>query len=116
MPKVQNEKKSQSSLKTNTKEEKNMYHNSKIEYKYQPRNSEKAKKNKKRRTTNKSKEVKDWEDMPTISKKEENKATESQKRMVWVPGTISMKTIREMPWGDLNELTDEEYGYFKIIG
>ena len=33
-------------------------------------------------------------------------------KRIWVPGTVSRKAIQQMKWGDLNELTDEEYGYF----
>lgn len=30
----------------------------------------------------------------------------------WVKGTIPMDKIQRMKWGDLNDLTDEEFGYF----
>jgi len=111
-----------------------MYANSNIEYKYQSRKyqtthtahtTQPVKKNKKRRTTNKAKEVEDWDDMskketPKNNNTNTNNSNNSDNKnnknkiMIWVPGTIPIKSIREMKWGDLNELSDEEYGYFKI--
>ena len=95
-----------------------MHYNSNIEYKYQRRdvkNTQTQKNKKKRKTTNKAKEVKDWETWETMTKQENSTKTSTSKniKMVWVPGTIPMKIIKKMKWGDLNELTDEEYGYFK---
>lgn len=51
---------------------------------------------------------------PPMENDEQTQQTQKP-RMVWVPGTIPMRTIRKMKWGDLNNLTDEEYGYFKTI-
>ena len=49
---------------------------------------------------NKAKEVQSWDDQPrtTCGK--------------WVEGTIPMKTIMKMKWGDIDELSDEEFGHY----
>tara|TARA_B100001287_G_C22633716_1_gene506466 strand:- start:1040 stop:1375 length:336 start_codon:yes stop_codon:yes gene_type:complete len=108
------------------------YTNSNIEYKYQKSNkfqestSTQVQKKKKRKTSNKAKEVKDWDDMPketsinnatyavAAAATANTTTSEPKQKMTWVKGTIPMKIIKKMKWGDLNELTDEEYGYFKM--
>ena len=74
---------------------------------------------KKNKGKNRSKEVDGWDDIPGYSASKAQ-ARETDKNEAqgqygkWVRGTIPMKTIKQMKWGDINDLTDEEYGYFQI--
>lgn len=62
----------------------------------------KNKRNKKR--GNKAKEVQSWEEWESSTKNPEGGS--------WIPGTIPMSIIKTMKWGDIDELTNEEFGYF----
>lgn len=53
---------------------------------------------------NKAKEVQSWDDMEN----DQPRTTFGK----WVEGTIPMKTIMKMKWGDIDELSDEEYGHY----
>ena len=66
-----------------------------------------SKKNKK--TGNKSKEVLFWDDMPDSKENPKNMNTGK-----WIPGSIPMSEIRKMKWGDIDDLTDEEFGFYKM--
>ena len=98
--------------------------------KYSPKttSSNNNKKNKKR--NNKSKEVVGWDDIPDYappptptpppSPEPDADATEplvqsetKPRHGKWVHGTIPMSTIRRMKWGEIDELADEEFGYYQ---
>ena len=80
--------------------------------------------NKKRKQKgNKSKEVQYWDDLPETkpqmgiiyengNENGNNKSKTETKKGYWVKGTVHPSIIKCMPWGDLNELTDEEFGYY----
>ena len=81
---------------------------------------------KKNKGKNRSKEVHGWNDIPGYGApkaQEERQAKSQEKRQEkraiqygkWVCGTIPMETIKKMKWGDIDELTDEEYGYFQDV-
>jgi hypothetical protein len=73
------------------------------------KNQNKQKKRKQR--GNKAKEVASWD----IIENETQQAKKAQKAQGhWVPGTIPQSVINKMPWGDLDELTNEEYGYWSL--
>ena len=66
-----------------------------------------SKKNKK--SGNKSKEVLFWDDMPDSKENPKNMNTGK-----WVLGSIPMSEIKKMKWGDVDDLTDEEFGFYKM--
>jgi len=77
---------------------------------------------KKNKGKNRSKEVDGWDDIPGYSapkaqaREDDENQTQGQAQGQygkWVRGTIPMKIIKQMKWGDIDELTDEEYGYFQ---
>ena len=104
-------------------------------YTYEPRNKTAMKysskptssnnNKKKNKKNNKSKEVAGWDDIPdyapptpTPPPSPEQDATEPESEPIpqhgkWVHGTIPMSTIRKMKWGDIDNLTDEEFGYYQ---
>lgn len=78
--------------------------------------------NNNKKKNNKSKEVAGWDDIPdyapptpTPPPSPETDAHKEPKphHGKWVHGTIPMSTIRRMKWGDIDELTDEEFGYYQ---
>ena len=93
-----------------------------MKYSHRTTSSNNKKKNKK---NNKSKEVAGWDDIPDYAppptptpppspetdthKQPEQKSQHGK----WVHGTIPMSTIRRMNWGDIDELTEEEFGYYQ---
>ena len=105
--------------------------NTMMKYSSKPTSSNNKKKNKK--NNNKSKEVAGWDDIPdyappptptpppspepeadTVDATETPIQSETKTRHgKWVHGTIPMSTIRRMKWGDIDELTDEEFGYYQ---
>ena len=73
------------------------------------KNQNKQKKRKQR--SNKAKQVTSWD----IIENETQQTQQTQKAQGhWVPGTIPQSVINKMPWGDLDELTNEEYGYWTL--
>lgn len=69
---------------------------------------------KKNKGKNRSKEVDGWDDIPGYGAPKVQKQEEKQYGK-WVQGTIPMKTIKQMKWGDIDELTDEEFGYYEDV-
>ena len=69
-------------------------------------------KNKRRQTKkgNKAKEVQSWDDIERIENGFIIPKTSFGK---WIQGTIPMKNIVKMKWGDIDELTEQEFGYYK---
>ena len=105
-------------------------------YTYEPRNKTAMKysskptssnnNKKKNKKNNKSKEVAGWDDIPDYAPPtptpppspepgaDAADAIEPKTRHgKWVHGTIPMSSIRRMKWGDIDELTDEEFGYYQ---
>ena len=101
--------------------------------KYSPKTTSTSNK-KKNKKNNKSKEVAGWDDIPDYApptptpppspepEADTADATESPpiiqsetktRHGKWVHGTIPMSTIRRMKWGDIDELTNEEFGYYQ---
>lgn len=82
------------------------------------KNQNKQKKRKQR--GNKAKEVTSWYDirddepLNTNTKSTQNPTQKVQCQGHWVPGTIPQSVINKMPWGDLDELTNEEFGYWRV--
>ena len=97
--------------------------NTMMKYSSKPTSSNNNKK--KNKKNNKSKEVAGWDDIPDYAppptptpppspeadthKQPEPKSQQGK----WIHGTIPMSTIRRMKWGDIDELTDEEFGYYQ---
>lgn len=70
-----------------------------------PRKKTTGNKNRKnKRKGNKSKEVQSWNEWEASMKKPECGS--------WIAGTIPMRDIKKMKWGDIDDLTDEEFGYY----
>ena len=102
--------------------------------KYSPKTTSTNNKKKNKKNKNKSKEVAGWDDIPDYappptptpppSPEPEADAADATEPSIsqsetktrhgkWVHGTIPMSTIRKMKWGDIDELTDEEFGYYQ---
>lgn len=101
--------------------------------KYSPKTTSTNNKKKNKKNKNKSKEVAGWDDIPDYAppptptpppspEPDAEHTTESPpiiqsetkpRHGKWVHGTIPMSTIRRMKWGDIDELTDEEFGYYQ---
>lgn len=64
----------------------------------------KTKNRKNKKKGNKAKEVQSWDEWESSMKKPVGGT--------WIPGTIPMSIIKKMKWGDIDDLTDEEFGYF----
>ena len=75
------------------------------------RNQNKQKKRKQR--GNKAKEVTSWDNIENETQPLQTQQTQKAQGH-WVPGTIPQSVINKMPWGDLDELTNEEYGYWTL--
>mgnify|MGYP006889529972 CR=1 FL=1 len=95
-----------------------------MKYSSKPTSSNNNKK--KNKKNNKSKEVAGWDDIPDYAPPtptpppspepgaDAADAIEPKTRHgKWVHGTIPMSSIRRMKWGDIDELTDEEFGYYQ---
>ena len=73
---------------------------------------------KRKQKGNKAKEVESWDDIDGKNCKTTNvSSTPSETGGIklkgkWICGTIPQSEINKMPWGLLDELTDEEYGYY----
>jgi hypothetical protein len=91
-----------------------MFHNSEFSTtNTMSRNQNKQKKRKQR--GNKAKEVTSWDDIEHETQPQQTQQTQqTQCQGHWVPGTIPQSVINKMPWGDLDELTNEEFGYWSL--
>lgn len=76
---------------------------------------------KRKQKGNKAKEVEFWEDIDGKNSKTTNNSSppsetgenkQNKLKGKWICGTIPQSEINKMPWGLLDELTDEEYGYY----
>lgn len=83
-------------------------------YTYKPSTTSTMSKNQKKRKQrgNKAKQVTSWDDMCDVESSNTKSTQKAQGH--WVPGTIPQSVIKKMPWGDLDELTDEEFGYWRV--
>ena len=93
--------------------------------KYSPRTTSSKNQKKNKKKSNKSKEVAGWDDIPDYAppptptpppspETDTNKQPETKTQHgKWVHGTIPMSTIRKMKWSDIDELIDEEFGYYQ---